>query len=90
VPPREVTVKEKIKPERVERISSFEFRPAPLFEMIKQKKCFKTFSSTPNDLWRRREVGGVGEMPGLPRPRTALRGVPTRVRKESSVIFDSN
>jgi hypothetical protein len=90
VPPREVTVKEKIKPERMERISSFEFRPAPLFEMIKQKRYSRTFSSTANDLWRQKEGGGVGEMPGLPRQRSALPAGPIRVRKDWSVIFDSN
>jgi len=35
---RGTTVKEKTKPERMERISSFVFRSARLFEMIRQRR----------------------------------------------------
>jgi hypothetical protein len=90
VPKREVTVKEKTKPERMERTLPFASHPEPLFEMIKQRNCSKTFSSMVNSSWWQRGVGAVEGMPGLPHPRCALLAVPRRVKKDRSVGYDSN
>jgi hypothetical protein len=74
----------------MEKILPFAFQPEPLFEMIKQGNCSKTFSLRVNDSWWQRGVGAVEATPGLRHPPCALLAVPRRVKKDRSVGYDSN